>query len=263
MFACFDTPFLQSLDLDAVFGQIRDKAGVQLSASLGVSESVLASFNGDRGLFRAPLSDYRHNASSLTPPPNCWFSNNLADSPSLAYYSGKISWLTGAETPQLRGMSFALATIPAGGVRDFQFSVNSHEYAVILDGDFEFGVFGMNEGLKTTLKQFDVSYTPKNWLSYFQNTGAVEGRILFVYSEAIPKFSSLVEMLTATPNSVLGTAFGVPSATFDDFNKSPGTPNPVNLPDECSSVKPAEPCKRSHTHRQPAFNVYRSPSRRH
>jgi oxalate decarboxylase/phosphoglucose isomerase-like protein (cupin superfamily) len=121
----------------------------------------------------------------------------------------------------LRGLAVQKLDLKPGAVREPHSHPNAEQLDYCISGTARVGIVGP-EGHKQLLdlKEGDISFVPRGYIHWIENTGKSDLLFLVVLSHEQPETVELSETLVGVPADTLGAALGISSEAMKAFPKS-------------------------------------------
>jgi oxalate decarboxylase len=144
----------------------------------------------------------------------------LADHPAFRFEGGEERIVTGKEFPIQTSFSSALLRLDAGGLRELHWHPNADEWAFVLEGTAEVGIFGGHGRFrKDDFEHGDVWFVQQGFGHYVKNTGNKDLRVVLVFSKPEYAQISLSSWLGNNPAQLLADNFQISADVVNQLPK--------------------------------------------
>ena len=134
----------------------------------------------------------------------------LADQPPMRFEGGDERIVTVKDFPVQTTVSAALLRLDPGALRELHWHPNADEWAFVLDGSAEVGIFGGHSRSRTDdFAKGDVWFIQQGFGHYIKNTGNGDLRVMIVFSSPEYQQISLSNWLGNNPTQLLIDNFSV------------------------------------------------------
>jgi oxalate decarboxylase len=132
----------------------------------------------------------------------------LADQPAFAFPGGEERIVTQKAFPIQTSFTSALLRIDPGGLRELHWHPNADEWAFVLEGSAEVGIFGAHARFrKDNFDKGDIWFIQQGFGHYIKNTGTADLRLVLVFSNPEYENISLSTWLGLNPELLLADNF--------------------------------------------------------
>ena len=142
----------------------------------------------------------------------------LGDQPPMRFEGGDERIVTVKDFPVQTTVSAALLRLDPGALRELHWHPNADEWAFVLDGSAEVGIFGGHSRFrKDEFAKGDVWFIQQGFGHYIKNTGNADLRVMVVFSSPEYQQISLSNWLGNNPGQLIVDNFGVSEQTVNQL----------------------------------------------
>jgi len=123
--------------------------------------------------------------------------------------------------PALHGLAIQMLDLKPGAVREPHSHPNAEQLDYCVSGQAQVGIVGP-DGHKQLLNltDGDISFVPRGYVHWIQNTGRSNLHFLVILSHELPETIELSETLNGVPGKTLATTLGVSEKLFEELPKT-------------------------------------------
>ncbi len=142
----------------------------------------------------------------------------LGEQPPMRFEGGDERIVTVHDFPIQSTVSSALIRLDPGGLRELHWHPHADEWAFVLDGDAEVGIFGAHGRFrKDEFAKGDVWFVQQGFGHYIKNTGSKDLRVVLVFSNPEYAQISLSNWLGNNPRQILADNFSISGEAVDQL----------------------------------------------
>lgn len=148
------------------------------------------------------------------------FRFGLEQSQGEVFEGGTKRTATARDIQGLRGLSIYSLTISPGCLRELHWHPNAGELSYCLEGQGRMGIFSpAGDHDIFDFRAGHITFIPRNYLHFIENTGAVPLRMIVAFSHENPEHIDVSESFDYFPSSVMAKPFGIPDELFERLPK--------------------------------------------
>ena len=138
----------------------------------------------------------------------------------IEFKGGKMFRVAQKEFPALVGLAIQSLHLKPGVVRELHSHPNAHQLDYCVSGSATVGIIGPERHKQyLQLKAGDISFVPKGYIHWIENTGKGDLHFLVVLSHEEPETIELSETLLGVPKATLSKVLSVSEKTLDEMPK--------------------------------------------
>ena len=122
--------------------------------------------------------------------------------------------------PALHGLAIQMLKLKPGAVREPHSHPNAEQLDYCVSGQAQVGIIGP-DGHKQLLelRDGDISFVPRGYVHWIQNTGSGQLHFLVILSHENPETIELSETLSGVPLKTLAASLGVSEKSLEELPK--------------------------------------------
>jgi oxalate decarboxylase/phosphoglucose isomerase-like protein (cupin superfamily) len=122
--------------------------------------------------------------------------------------------------PALHGLAIQMLKLKPGAVREPHSHPNAEQLDYCVSGQAQVGIIGP-DGHKQLLelRDGDISFVPRGYIHWIQNTGSSQLHFLVILSHELPETIELSETLSGVPRATLAATLGVSEQLLEELPK--------------------------------------------
>ena len=141
---------------------------------------------------------------------------NFAGSDPQSFVGGLHFRASQANFPALKGLAIQGLDLDPGAVREPHSHPNAEQLDYCVEGEAQVGIVGPDGHRQLLdLSPGHISFVPRGYVHWIENTGDQRLRFLVVLSHEEPETIELSETLAGVPPEVLAKTLGVPAGRFE------------------------------------------------
>jgi len=122
--------------------------------------------------------------------------------------------------PALRGLAIQMLKLKPGAVREPHSHPNAEQLDYCVSGQAQVGIIGPDGHRQLLeLRDGDISFVPRGYVHWIQNSGSSQLHFLVILSHEIPETIELSETLGGVPVKTLAASLGVPEKSLEELPK--------------------------------------------
>lgn len=213
---CFSHEQPEDLDLSAGVAAMSDEI---MGETCGVPGTFF------QGLSKKPKGAFAFQTKTPTIPPPPFMTNRYKldienINPQVNAKGGTVKMSNNFLMPTLEGLSMYAVLLKPGGSREPHWHPNASELNYLISGTAKITLLSPG-GVSETfhMKKGDISFLPKGYLHYIENTGDDDAHFAIFFNHTAPSDIGFSGCFGAYSNEILSALFGVPESYFNNIPK--------------------------------------------